>query len=212
MWASVGPGPSLNSPKQWKSDSNVKNLQLCLSLSARDRHWRNQKNKNIESSNIKACESVYCRAQCHAKWAIVQQRVSAPCKNRTQVARLTIDHWAISSYRSPERNIIWLVVSHNLEGWNHIFACRIVVLGLLRLYIKTRHDIEEFLTANLWSIHLIAFDIDWSWNIFTLHIFAKCSSSSSSASKKWEVRTWNLGQIFEIWLWAPPLSGWSVTQ
>ena len=38
---------------------------------------------------------------------------------------------------------------------------------LLRLNIKARHDIPEFLNANLLSMHLIAFDVDWSWNIFT---------------------------------------------
>ena len=38
--------------------------------------------------------------------------------------------------------------------------------------------------------------------LFSLRtIFAQCSSSSSSTLKKWELITWNLGQIFEIKLW-----------
>ena len=38
--------------------------------------------------------------------------------------------------------------------------------------------------------------------LFSLRtIFAQCASSSSSTLKKWELITWNLGQIFEIKLW-----------
>ena len=59
----------------------------------------------------------------------------------------------------------------------------------------------EFLNANLWLIHLIAFDTDWSWNNFTCTIFAHCSLRSTSTTKKWLHRTSNLGQIFEIKLW-----------
>ena len=50
--------------------------------------------------------------------------------------------------------------------------------------------------------HIIALNIDWSWNISSLHIF--CSIlinqhwSRSSPSEKWELRTWNLGQILKI--------------
>ena len=46
-----------------------------------------------------------------------------------------------------------------------------IVLRLLKLNIKARHDIPEFLTANLLSIHVIALDIDWSWNFFTWNNF-----------------------------------------
>ena len=35
-----------------------------------------------------------------------------------------------------------------LATWNLFFVCRIVVLGLLRLNIKARHYIPEFLTWN----------------------------------------------------------------
>ena len=79
--------------------------------------------------------------------------------------------------------------------------CPTVILELLMLNIKTRHDVPEFLNANLWSIHIIALDItiDWSWKIFSFcTIFAQCSSSSSLTSEKWGPRTWNLGEIFEI--------------
>ena len=51
------------------------------------------------------------------------------------------------------------------------FAYRTVVLWLFKLNIKARHEEREFLNANLWSIHLIAFNIDWNCNFFTLHNF-----------------------------------------
>ena len=110
-------------------------------------------------------------------------------------------------------SVDWKKTVHNLKCFatcNRFFECRIVVLRLFRLNIKARHEILEFLNANLWSIHLIAFDIDLpSWvEIVSLRtIFAQCSSSSSSTSEKWEVRTWNLGQIFDR-----VMDGWSVTQ
>ena len=44
---------------------------------------------------------------------------------------------------------------------NRFIASRIVVLRLLMLNIKARHEIPKFLNANLRLIHLIAFDIDW---------------------------------------------------
>ena len=49
-------------------------------------------------------------------------------------------------------------MSRNLEP---IFACRSVICGLLKLNIKARQDIPEFLTANFLLIHVIALDIDW---------------------------------------------------
>ena len=80
---------------------------------------------------------------------------------------------------------------------NRFLACRIVVLGLIRLNIKARHDIPEFLNANLWSIHLITFKILIAVEIFSLHtIFADCPSSSLSTQKNWELRIWNLGQSY----------------
>ena len=65
---------------------------------------------------------------------------------------------------------------------------RTVVLGFFNLNIKARHEIREFLNANLWSIHLITFDIDGveiGVEIFSLRtFFAQCSSSSSLTLKK----------------------------
>ena len=62
-------------------------------LSARDRHWRNPRKKNYrERSNIKsACVSALT-GSVPRKTATGLQRVSAPCGNRTQVARLSATH------------------------------------------------------------------------------------------------------------------------
>ena len=43
-------------------------------------------------------------------------------------------------------------MSRNLEP---IFACRSVICGLLKLNIKARQDIPEFLTANLYRYMLL---------------------------------------------------------
>ena len=94
--------------------------------------------------------------------SVVQRRQSdwrvteslALCKNSTTVVRpvpTCLNHWDSET-----------CTSH---------ACRIVVLGLLNLNIKARHYKPEFLKAGLLLIHLINLEINWSWNIFTLHNF-----------------------------------------
>ena len=62
---------------------------------------------------------------------------------------------------------------HNSPPATDFLAYRTVILGFFNLNIKATdtksHNIPEFLNANLWPIHLITFNIDWSWNIFTSH-------------------------------------------
>ena len=74
----------------------------------------------------------------------------------------------------------------------YCFACRDAILRLLKSNIKPRQDIPEFLTTNLLLIHVIAWDIDWSWKYFLIaqfcsmlimHNFAQCSSSLLNAPK-----------------------------
>ena len=45
-------------------------------------------------------------------------------------------------------------------------------------------------SANLLSIHLIAFDIDWSWNNFSSHNF--CSIAYLAAHQPWKSENWEL--------------------
>ena len=77
-----------------------------------------------------------------------------------------------------------------------------------KLNIKARRVIREFLNANLWLMHLFAFDIDWSWNIFTSHNF--CSVLIEQLINLEQVRTDNLK--FRTDLQDPVMDGWSVTQ
>ena len=86
-------------------------------------------------------------------------------------------------------------------------AYRTVILGFFKWNIKARHDIREFLNANLWMIHLIAFDINWSWNIFTLHNF--CSMLIEQLINLKKVKTDYLK--FRTDLGDSVMDGWSVT-
>ena len=59
-------------------------------------------------------------------------------------------------------------------------------------------DTPEFLTTNLFLIHMITSDIDLSWNNFFSYIFfVQCSPSRSLTSEMWAVKTSNIGQIFQ---------------
>ena len=86
---------------------------------------------------------------------------------------------------------------------------RTVILRFFNLNIKARHEIQEFLNANLSLIHLNAFNIDWSWNIFTSHSF--CSMLIEQLNlEKVTVRTDSLK--FRTDLQDQIMDGWSVTQ
>ena len=66
--------------------------------------------------------------------------------------------------------------SSHLATLNRFFACRIVVLGLLKLNFKARHDIPEFKIAHLLLIHVIALDNGHSYigdEMFSLHPIAQ---------------------------------------
>ena len=126
------------------------------------------------------------------KMAKGRQCASAPCQNRTRVARLTAIALTTASEPTFDINPAKKTVhySSHLATLNRFFACRIVDLRLLKLNIKARHNILEFLTTNLLLIHVIALDIDWSWNIFTLHDF--CSMLIEQRINLRKVRTENL--------------------
>ena len=71
-------------------------------------------------------------------------------------------------YQYSEENNIILITFSSLKL---ILCVQILVLGMLNLNTKGRHYLTKFLTANPLLIHLITWDIDWSWNIITLHNF-----------------------------------------
>ena len=142
-------------------------------LSVRDCNWRNPRKKNYrECSNIKSECVTALTGSVPRKMAATLQKDSAPCGNQTHVARLSttsLNHSTIGSYRSLEKNGIWLFILLELFC-TAFFGCRIVDLRKLRLNIKARQAIPEFLNTNLWSIHFITLYIDWSWNFF-IHFF-----------------------------------------
>ena len=164
-------------------------------LSARDRHWRNPRKKNYrERSNIKSARVSALTGSVPRKMAearqIVQQSsgIEPKLPNSLQLSLTTktlvsIDCW---KKRYMTRRIS--------PPATDFFAYRTVVLGFFKLNIKARHEIPEFLNANLWSIHLIAFDIDWSWNIFTLQckfaqflLFAHRATHRPRKGENWEL-------------------------
>ena len=111
-------------------------------LSARYRHWRNSREKNYrDRCNIKARVLVTLTGAVPRKMAEGRHKGFAP-------ARIVP--------MSPCRQTYC-----NLNHWA-IDSFRWISRPGTKYY---------FLNANLWSIHIIAFDIDWSWNIFTLHNF-----------------------------------------
>ena len=100
------------------------------------------------------------------------QRVSVLIRNRTHVVwpdflllTLTTKLWVRVNYI---KSCIWLIIFCHLQPILCIQDCHSWIVQ--NVYQgQTRNT--RILDANLWSIHLIAFCIDWSWNIFTLHNF-----------------------------------------
>ena len=144
MRASAVPGQS--SPKQWKSDGRVK---IDNSVSTKSPLTKYKKRNIIESSNIKARVSVHWRAQCHAKWP----RGSREFQHHAEIEPKSPDSLQLTltskpgSSQSIETNGIWLVVFRNLQP---IFCKQDCRSGWFKLKIKARHQIPEFLNANLW--------------------------------------------------------------
>ena len=167
-------------------------------LSARDRHWRNPRKKNYrERSNIKARVSVHWRAQCHAKW---------PRRGRAFQHSSGIQPKSADS-RRPLLTTKPLVCINNRKktvhdslyfaNCNRFFGNRTVVLWFFKLNIKARHEIWEFLIANLLidASYRIWHRLELKYFHFTQVLLNahQLTSSSSLTLKKWELRTWNLG-------------------
>ena len=113
-----------------------------------------------------------------------QEVGSSSCEFQTHVILLTatrLDHWAIGLYWFIEENCIWLVTSSNFEPFK--FFCMQDCCSLIAQVEYQGGNLPEFLTTKLvaapWHkpfnrlllINIITWDIDWSWNIFTLHNF-----------------------------------------
>ena len=72
--------------------------------------------------------------------------------------------------------------------------------SIIRLNIKARQDIPEFLTAHIYQYILShwTMDKDWSWNIFSLHNFFSMLIEQLINLKEVKSENLNLGQIFKI--------------
>ena len=152
-----------------KNSASQMAMLRFTTLSARDCHWQNPRKKNYrECSNIKSTRVSALTGSLRLKMAEARQSISTVNRNWTHVAcfsATSLNHWAIDSYQNLE--IKWYMNRSISPPATDFFGYRTVVLGFFNLNIKARHEIREFLNANLWSIHLIALDIDWSWKIFT---------------------------------------------
>ena len=126
-------------------------------------HW--------ERTNIPVRVSVHWLAQCHAKWPKGSRYFQHPAgfepisPNSLWLA-LTIKPWVRINVQKQT-----VYDSSYFATLNQVFACRIFILGLLKLNTKIIQNIQELLTANLLLIHVIAFDIYWIEKKFSLHSF-----------------------------------------
>ena len=107
-----------------------------------------------------------------------QEVGSSSCEFQTHVILLTatrLDHWAIGLYWFIEENCIWLVTSSNFEPFK--FFCLQDCCSLIAQVeyqgqiLSTRILDHKVGGTNILLINIITWDIDWSWNIFTLHNF-----------------------------------------
>ena len=171
----AAPTPGASYLKQWKSDVHVKSYNSVSARSPLTKSKKKNYRERTQRSNINERVLLHCRAHCHARWprgGPGRQTVSAPYWNQTQVARLH---------------------GSRLNHW---------AIGLYQFSEKKTTCCFKPLIANLWSI--TSYSIQQGVEIFPLCIIfgvTQCSSSSLLTLKKWELRTWNLGQIFEIKLW-----------
>ena len=109
---------------------------------------------------------MHWRTQCHTKWPSVQHSSGIEPKLPyslllTFTTNLALSHWFISI--AQKKLYITLQISSPATDFLH----RTVVLGFFKMNIKAGQEKREFLNANLLSIHLIAINIYWSWNICT---------------------------------------------
>ena len=174
-------------------------------------YWRNPRKEIMKSSAIWIpCVSVNWRAQCHAKWP----RHCREFQHSSRIEPKSPDSLQFTLTTKPLVHInCWKKTVHDslyFATCNQFFANRTVKRWSFKLNINARHEILEFLSSNHWLICLIAFNINWSWNNFTLHNFAQSSMLIEQLINLKKVKTDNLK--FGTDLWDRVMDGWSVTQ
>ena len=141
------------------------------------------------------------------------QRVLARCWNRTQVALRTVthlNHWVIGSYQSTEENsVTLLVVSRNLQQLSSFCVqdccsrrtSRIAQVECQGQARNTRTLERKPLINTFYRIgHRLELKY-FHFAQFLLNAHWAAHRPRQSENCEVEVRTWNLGQIFEIDLW-----------
>ena len=192
-------------------------------LSAQDRHWWNPRKKNCrERSNIKsACVSALT-GSVSRKMAEERQSDSALIMIQTHVAKLTVNHLnhqAITSgsYRLLE---IYIYMTCRISQPATVYFCvqdcfsRIAQVEYQGQTRNTR--ILARYTKILERKPLIG-TFYRIWHILDLKYFHFAQfllnghRGAHRPQKKWELITWNLGQIFE-WIVGPKHSRWVFTK
>ena len=138
------------------------------------------------------------------------QKISTPSGNRTIVVRVSairLNHRAIDSYQVRKNTVD---ESSFLGTWNCFFACRIVVLGLLRLNINAKHHIREFLNAMIDTSYRVRSGLKKLHFSLSSQLFCSMLIEQLIDLEKVPARTENLK--FRTDLQDRVMDGWSVTQ
>ena len=181
IWASAGPGQSSSSPyfvspKQWKLDGRFK---IYNSVRARSPLMRSKKKINIECAAI-------LKHMCQ-------------CRGAADSFQTHLNHYAIGSYQSPEKNCTWLIVFRHQQPSTG-----------LSIFLSSWISRPDTKYKNSWTQtfgRYILSHSTWIWvEIFSrCTIFVQCSLSSSLT-----LRTDNLK--FRKDILDQFVDSWSITQ
>ena len=122
------------------------------------------------------------------------------CPDLIWLALSSDKHWVTGLYWSTgqDKNISY--ESSYITDLNWFLACFIFIFALLKANIKIRQDIPRVLwlqnidSQDLLNWHKIGVDHD---RFFLITFFCSILIELVIGLKKWEVGTWNLGQIFK---------------
>ena len=166
-WMSPGPGPHFKRSKTVEIRCSCYELKHCQREISTD--YIQGKNYG-EHSNIKAGALVHWLGQCQTKWlrGCSEFQNSAPIEPMLPNIQLL----ALTTKPSVRVDLLKTTVygSSFFTTLSSFFACRIVIVGLLLLNIKTRKIYRNSRLQTFYWYILITLDIDWSWNILSLHI------------------------------------------
>ena len=172
-WQCPGPGPTPSASKQWKSDVHIENKTPCQRVHC----WRNSRrnsnraqqyiNARVSPLKISATQNGRGTAE-----SFVTLRETNPRRPTNCDSPEPLSHRFVSMYRKRLGNDTWIVISCNLELIFCVldFHFRIAQGKCLTFFSDKIHQ-NSWPHGDLRSIHIIAFYIDWDWNIFSLHFF-----------------------------------------